>query len=372
MTGKSEGEAAEENADRVESKPSNPLDIFEAAPFQENDETPESKADREEEQLTYMEDAIDFGEFEDLEIVDEDDDSKSAEDKAKGKKKDEETEDEEGEKDSKEDKDDEEDEDEGEEEEEDEEESEEESELLVQYREQNESLTATLNNLQQKLAEVETAVKKKEESTEEEDDGKPVFNLAIPDELVASVASGEPAEMKKALAWLANGVAEATRRQLLKEGRETLDKRFADSDAARKAAETEAEQKGAIAEDFYGKYPGYKDNPRLVAMCAADYFAKHPGEAWGPGARDGIATLIKDIVKFDGKASKAKASRRRGRKSSEEKPDGNSKAKGKKKKSAGRRPPRQIKAGTRVAEAVTKRKDRQEDIAETFSDFRGR
>ena len=61
---KGQSEVAQETADRVEDKPSDPTDIF-ATDFIGSDAEQEenAKADLEEEKMQYVEDAIDFGEF---------------------------------------------------------------------------------------------------------------------------------------------------------------------------------------------------------------------------------------------------------------------------------------------------------------------
>jgi hypothetical protein len=369
---KSEGEQAEEQADYVESGPADPTDIFAMDPFASQEQDEETRLSREEDRMDDLDDAIDFGEFADTEIVEELDSEKR--DKKKKKSKDEEDEgkdDEDEEDEDAEDEEESEDEDEVEEDEEDEEESEEESELVKALQAQNDSLNATLQAMQAQLAELSKATLKQEAEEEEEDTG-PHFNFGVPDEFVAGIASGEPDQIRKTLAAFANGVAESARRKILADGREVLEKRlalFEKSGEARTAAQKEQE---AVTEDFYGTYPRYSKMGAIVALCAQEYFKKTPGATWGPVARDAIAASVKGIVKFDGKADSAKANRKRGRKTSKQKASDETtdKKKAKSKKSAGSRPPRQIKAGTRVAEAFAKRKDRQEDISDTFADFR--
>lgn len=359
-------------ADRVEEGPSDPFDMFASDQFA-NDDSQEAKNDRKEEQLDAIVDAIDFGEFADLEVVDDSEESKSKNDEEDSEDDEEEEEDEEGTDDADEDEEDEEDEDEEQEDEEDEEESEEETELVKNLKATLAAQDTAMQNLQAQMQELLKKKETPEPKTEPEDDGKPVFNIGVPREVVSAFASGEPDQIEKAVQIITNGTAEIVRRQVLKEGREVLKAALEEERGKVNEERTMKEEQDAIHKDFYGTYPGYAtpEIQRLVASVATQYVARTPGATWGPMMKKAVADSVAEIVKFDGKADPAKASRKRGRKTSAKKITDGKDKKGKKKKSAGSRPPRQIKAGTRVAEAVKSRKDRQEDIAETFAGFRG-
>lgn len=368
---KSESEIAIEKADRVEEGPSNPLDIFESNEILSSDDAQDEqqKEDLEEEKMQLLEDAIDFGEFSDAEVVEDEQDTKSKEKKTEKKERskdksrlDEDEEDEESE----------EDEDEEQEGEEDEEEPEEETELVKILRSQVDSQNVALQALQSQIAELSKTSAEQKPKEKEED--TPVFNIGVPDEFIQGIASGEPAEIKKTLTLFANGVAEITRKHILEEGRQMLEDRFQQERENLTKVGKLQEESQRITTDFYDTYPGYnrKEIHKLVGACAKHYFDSVPGATWNSVARDSIAAAVKEIVNFDGKADPAKASRKRGRKTSNNDNSDEIKKEKDPKKSAGSRPPRQVKAGTRVAEAVIKRKDRQTDISETFAGFQGR
>jgi hypothetical protein len=366
--GADESQKVIDAAERVEDGPSDPFDMFASDQFS-NDDSQSAADEIEEEKLEIIEDLIDFGEFADVEIVDDPDAAKSKKDSDDEDEEDEAEEDEGGDEDADEDEEVEENEDEEQEGEEEEEEPEEDSPTVVALKQQIASQDTAMAALQAQMQEVlrEKAAPK----PQPEDDDKPVFNIGVPKEVVSAFASGEPDQIERAVQIITNGTAEIVRRQLLKEGNETLDARFEEERGNLQKQKTLEEQQDAIHKEFYGEFPGYAtpEIQRLVASCATQYVARNPGAAWGPVMKAAVAATVAEIVKFDGKADPAKASRKRGRKSSTKKTSGGKK--GKKKKSAGKRPPRQIKAGTRVAAAIQNRKDRQADVAETFEGFRG-
>ena len=359
-------EEAVEGADHIETGPPNPFDLFASDQFA-NDDSQEEDLIKQEEEQDLLDDAVEGGEYEDAEIID-DDASKSGEEDEE-----EEDEDKAGSTADGEDEEDEEEQDEEQEEEEDEEEPEEETELVKLLKSQIAAQDANMQALQTQMAEI---AKAKAPVAEAEDDPKPVFNIGVPDEVVTAFASGEPDQIRKAVQIITNGTAEIVRRMVLKEGREVLEERFKAEQTNTQNAQTMGETKAAIHKDFYGAFPGYAtpEIQQLVASTATLYVGRNPGATWGPIMKEAVAKTVAEIVKFDGKADPAKASRHRGRKSSKKKTasdETDKKGKPKGKKSAGSRPPRQIKAGTRVADAVVQRKDRQSDIADTFTDFRG-
>lgn len=120
------------------------------------------------------------------------------------------------------------------------------------------------------------------------------FNIGIPDELIAGMASEDPIQRRNATQVLVNGVGDMIYAKVMKEVREFVPQ------AARGIVQTthqEAEQHNQIQTDFYGKYPEFaKPELRIVVYSVANAVAKELGaREWSPALRDAIAARMKSI-----------------------------------------------------------------------------
>lgn len=122
----------------------------------------------------------------------------------------------------------------------------------------------------------------------------PEYNYTVPDQLVTSLASEDPAERKQALGHLIKGVAigiHQTVANAVLQRLQTLERNIPET-VQQKLAYTQQAQ--GVMSDFYGKFPQL-NSPELrplVAAAAQQHMATTGQRDWSPKLRDEIGQLV--------------------------------------------------------------------------------
>ncbi len=164
-----------------------------------------------------------------------------------------------------------------------------------------------------------------------------IFSFNVPVQFAEAIASDDPNMSVKAIGLLLEDSAEAVYKKVMEDAR-AESRQYVDTELSTRQQDNEAAT--GVFEDFYGAYPGF-NNPalmRLVHSVATDEMNKLPEQQrmWTPQLRDTVAKGVEAIVGFSGLPEV-------------ETPTAPVNPETPKTPAARRKPPRQVKPGTRPA-----------------------
>jgi len=214
-------------------------------------------------------------------------------------------------------------------------------------------------NLESKLKDKKEAPKPAEptQPAQPKPEDFPQYALTIPDDIVETIASGDVEQVKEGLQALINGVAAVVHKRAVDEFSTTM------REEVPKIAQDQTKQQqyyAHVREDFYGTYPGYKDEryAQFVGLVADKIQRESGSEQWSPTMKKAIAAEMKKITSFNGKAVIANSN-----------DAGPAKGSKKRRKRKGRKPARIVKPGARKSGMPAKgQSDIGDDISSMFAD----
>lgn len=122
----------------------------------------------------------------------------------------------------------------------------------------------------------------------------PKFNIAVPADIITSMASDDPKERGTAVSVLANGLMNTVYNAVV----ESLEQKFASVPQLIQRHLDSHQSAQSIRNDYYSKFPSH-DNPALHAVVtnvAARLVKESPGKGWSPELRDKVGAEVQRII----------------------------------------------------------------------------